>query len=1011
MTTLRERLAKIKKPSAGKTTHQRYPSDLVIGIIAAIAVLIMAAVASGDRIPQWEINVFLAVNRWPDFLFPIIWPFMQYGVFITIPVVATVAAYFKQYKLALMLLLGGVGIYFFALILKSVVDRGRPGDLLPDGVILREQFRAASFGFTSGHTAVAGTIATFAHRYLPKKWQFISIVTLVVVLLGRIYIGGHLPLDVLAGLGLGVATASILNFIVGVPTKKHPKTSLLTTLREELSVRHTYRHSGDVIRLILGATIFLVLTLLAFTGKISPLEEYLFRFVNNLPSALNPVINVIMQAGGLFFAFIAAGIALMNKQLRLAIKLAAGGSMVWWFTKLAKLLVNRDRPLFIFSGIISRVHTSGILGFPSGHAAVASLLATVAAPYLKKSWRRAAWVIVWLVALSRMYVGVHLPLDVFAGMALGWTVGSAINLAIGTKPWPLPRKAIEKTLNAAGLGLKKLARAHVDARGSTPMFAETLGGDKLFIKLINNEHRNADLLYKAWRYFTLREVEDEAPFATAKQLVEHEAYLSSMAANAGVQTPHVFLTTSVAHRAAVLVTRKVEGTGLDEYGGKISDSMLLSVWQQVKKLHEARIAHRDLRTANILIDHQHQPWIIDFSFSETAASERYLAADIVELLTSLSIKTDAEQAVKTAVAVLGTDTVRKSLAYIQPLALSPVTRRYVRGHPEVFSRLREVIERETNISHVTRVPLARFSYKWLVWLVIAALALYTLLPQIGELDNSLNGLNKLEVNWLIATLAASFMTYVVSAFILLGASITPLAFWRVFILQWATSFMNRITPKSAGGIAITERFLEKQGLSRAGSFATVSLAYFAGILVHSFMLIVVLFNTDIPEKFELRALTAGQAILVTLLGFSILTGIVLIPRAKSAIKAFLREGIIIIKQGFAHPVKLIEVLGGSAILTLLYTLALYFSLLGFDVRISFGSVLLVFLAGSALASASPAPSGLGATEAALVAGLSTQRVEIGIAIAAVLAFRLFTFWLPIVPGFFAFQYLRNRELL
>ena len=160
--------------------------------------------------------MFRFFNHLPSFLFPILWPFMQYGVFVTIPIVSVVALMARKTRLFFLLLVGGIGIYFAARSIKELVPRGRPG-VLVDDAIEREVFAAWSTGFTSGHTAVAATIATFAHSYLSKRWQVISISTLVIVAIGRMYVGAHLPLDVLGGMALGVGVASSVNFILGVP--------------------------------------------------------------------------------------------------------------------------------------------------------------------------------------------------------------------------------------------------------------------------------------------------------------------------------------------------------------------------------------------------------------------------------------------------------------------------------------------------------------------------------------------------------------------------------------------------------------------------------------------------------------------------------------------------------------------------------------------------------------------------------------------------------------------------
>jgi uncharacterized protein (TIRG00374 family) len=59
------------------------------------------------------------------------------------------------------------------------------------------------------------------------------------------------------------------------------------------------------------------------------------------------------------------------------------------------------------------------------------------------------------------------------------------------------------------------------------------------------------------------------------------------------------------------------------------------------------------------------------------------------------------------------------------------------------------------------------------------------------------------------------------------------------------------------------------------------------------------------------------------------------------------------------------------------------------------------LAGAAISSAAPTPGGVGATEAALIAGYTAVGVTAATAFAAVLLFRLVTFWLPILPGWLA----------
>nr|WP_203691458.1 lysylphosphatidylglycerol synthase transmembrane domain-containing protein [Streptomyces sp. SID12488] len=255
--------------------------------------------------------------------------------------------------------------------------------------------------------------------------------------------------------------------------------------------------------------------------------------------------------------------------------------------------------------------------------------------------------------------------------------------------------------------------------------------------------------------------------------------------------------------------------------------------------------------------------------------------------------------------------------------------------------------------------------------------------------------------WLLAAAGATCLTWVAAAVSRQGAVVERLPRLRLLATQFAAGSANHLLPTGLGAGAVNLRFMTVCGLPLARSSAALALYLLAEVVGRLGLLAALLIA--FPHALRLGSLVPGTALGPLLVGICVVLpaavgALVCVRRLRTTAVSFLRTALGEARSVHMRPSRALALWGGSLAFPALQAAGL--AAVGTALRLPVPAwhVALAYLAATVAVALIPTPGGIGSVEAALIVALVAVGGPVAVATAVVLAFRIITVWVPLLPG-------------
>ena len=772
------------------------------------------------------------------------------------------------------------------------------------------------------------------------------------------------------------------------------------------------RRSTDAALAAVGAGLIALLVFVVGGG--TAFDDAWAQLVNQLPDWLVWISRASYLVGLAYGLALVVGVGFFaHQRLELLRDLLLAGALAMLGSALLSQLVDDQWPELAITDFDEPTST-----FPAFLVTALVAIQAAAAPHLSLPARRTGWGFVIVATAGAVVGGVSEPTDTVGAVVTGLVAAAFIRLAFGTSAGVPSLGRLRSGLQELGLSTTELRYTDEQPFGVTVVAGSATDGTPILARVLGRDAWENRRWSKAWRSAWYQTAGPQLG-STPREQIEHEALVSLLAERAGVSVLETVAGGMSTTGDGIIAVRplpiRLSNLGADA----VDDATLDAIWRATSQLHEADLSHGLLNTSNIWLDGNATPHLGALWEASIQPEPESQLTDIVELLTSLAIVVGTDRALAAARRELGDDQITAALPLLQPAALTPETKRLARHADLKVDELRGEAAHALGTEPPEVEQLQRVSIGRALMVAVTAIAVYVVITGLADigLQTIIDVLSDAEWGLVLVALIVVQMTNATDAMTVVAASPKPVPVGITTLEQFAIGFINLAVPSTAGRIAVNARFFQRFGINAVTSSATAAITGLVGFVAQIILLVLALVVGKASVDLSGLESDGGLVRVIVFAAVIFIVGLIavlVIPKWRHWFGQKIRKPLSQVSDAVAvirHPKNAVMVLGGAIGTELLYASGLTLCVFAVGGSVSLGEAVAINVIVSLFAGLMPIPGGIGVSEAGLYAGLTSVGVESDAAIAAVLIYRLCSYYLPPIWGWVSLRWLTNHDYL